>query len=162
MPNISLEEIPIFQGLTPEQVDLLHPLVMECNCYAGTVLFEQGDPAEFLYLVITGEAVIRYKPEDGPPITVTRVRSGGLVGWSAVIGRRLYTSGVECSQDSNLLRIRGTDLQSLCERSPETGLIILDRLANLVAERLRHTHPEVVALLENGFRNGVKCQEVRG
>lgn len=162
MPNTSLEQLPIFQGLTPEQIDILHPLIVECKCYAGTVLFEQGDPADFLYLVITGEAVIRYKPEDGPPILVTRVHTGGLIGWSAVIGRRYYTSGVECSQDSRFLRIRGLDLQSLCERSPETGLIILERLANLVAERLRHTHPEVVSLLENGLRNGVKCPEVRG
>ncbi len=162
MSEISFEQLPIFQGLTPEQIDQLHPLIMEYKCYAGTVIFEQGDPADFLYLVVAGEALIRYKPEDGPPITVTRVRPGGLVGWSAVIGRRFYTSGVECSQDSQLLRIRGLDLQSLCERFPETGLLILERLANLVAERLRHTHPEVVALLENGLRNGAKCQELRG
>ena len=56
--------------------------------------------------------------------------------------------------------MHGSDLQSLCERYPDTGALILDRLSDLIAERLQHTHPEVVALLENGIRNGTKCEEV--
>ena len=160
MPADVFESLPIFQGLNPDQVDQLHNLFVPCKCYGGTVLFEQGELAEHFYLVVEGEAVIRYKPDDGPPIVITRVRRGGLVGWSAVIGRRTYTSGVECAEDSQLLRVHGSDLQSLCERYPDTGALILDRLSDLIAERLQHTHPEVVALLENGIRNGTKCEEV--
>ncbi|MGW8249787.1 MAG: Crp/Fnr family transcriptional regulator, partial [Anaerolineales bacterium] len=119
------------------------------------VLFEQGDFAEYLYLVVNGEVTIRYKPEDGAPITITRVRAGGVVGWSAALGNRQYTSGAVCSDYTQMLRVRGRDLKHLCEEHPETGILILERLAWVIAERLRHTHEQVVELLKQGIGSGI-------
>lgn len=157
MTSDEFEQLPLFQGLSPSQIELLRPLFIRYACYEGTVLFEQGEIAEYIFLVVSGEAVIQYKPEDGPPIVVTRVKPGGLVGWSALIGRRFYTSAVICGKDSLLLRVRGADLQKLCDQHPDTGVLFLERLAQLVAERLQNTQPQVLAILENGLRNGVKC-----
>lgn len=157
MENKDFNQLPLFQGMSLSQLEVLRPIFVDFECYEGTVLFEQGELAEYLYLVVSGEAEIQYKPEDGPIITVARVRPGGLAGWSSLIGRRLYTSAVVCSQDSQLLRVRGADLQNLCQEHPETGVLLLERLADVVAERLRNTHPQVLSLLENGLRNGVNC-----
>lgn len=155
MPEIELDQLPLFRDLTADQLDLIRPLFVACECHPGTVLFEQGEPAIFLYLITSGEVVIRYQPEDDHEnITVTHVRDGGMVGWSAVIGRRFYTSAALCTQYSCMLRVRGTDLQALCDQHPETGLRIVDRLANMVAERAHGGHPQILALLEIGLRNG--------
>ena len=155
MPEDVINRLPLFQDLTPAQLDLLWPLFVSCEYHPGTVLFEQGEPAIFLYLIISGEVYIRFQPEDDHEnITVTRVRDGGMVGWSAVIGRRFYTSAAECVQYTRMLRVRGADLQALCEQHPETGLRIVDRLAKMVAERTQGGHPQIVALLEIGLRNG--------
>lgn len=156
MPNDPFCQLPFFQGLTSEQMDILRPLFVETDCYAGTVLFDQSDPALHLYLVISGEVAIRFKPEDGEAITISRVRAGGVVGWSALIGRRSYTSAAICTQDSRLLRTSGAQLQALCELHPETGLVLLDRFTAIIGERLNNAHPEVRAILENGLRNGVE------
>ena len=155
MPDDECEHLPLFHDLTPAQLDLIRPLFIACECHPGTVLFEQGEPAIFLYLIISGEVVIRYQPEDDHEnITVTHVRDGGMVGWSAVIGRRFYTSAAICSQYTRMLRVRGSDLQTMCEQHPDPGLCILDRLATMVAERVHAGHPQIVALLELGLRNG--------
>lgn len=154
MPEDLVDQLPLFKGLNEAQLALLRPLFLPYDCHAGTVIFEQGEPAIFLYLVVSGEVAIRYKPEDGQDITIARVREGGLVGWSAVIGRRQYTSAAVCTQYTQLLRMRGADLQSLRDRNPETGLVVLERLADVIAERLNSTHSQVMALLENGLRNG--------
>jgi hypothetical protein len=37
---------------------------------------------------------------------------------------------------------------------PDTGILILDRLASVIAERLLHTHDQVMALLMHGMRAG--------
>ena len=79
------------------------------------------------------------------------------LGQDVLIGRRFYTSAVICTADAEMLRVRGGDLQKLCEQDPETGVLVLERLADVIAERLRHTHPQVLSLLENSIRNGVKC-----
>jgi len=155
MVNDAFDHLSLFEGLNPAQKDLLMQLFTPCEFLADTMIFAQGDPADYLYVVVEGEVIVSFKPDDGPPITVTRVQPGGVVGWSAALGSRAYTSAGICTTDVQMLRVRGTDLRNLCEKHPDTGLLILDRLANIIAERLRNTHDQVVALLETGLRNGV-------
>ena len=146
----------LFEGLTAAQREVLRPLFDPCDCYAGTILFEQGDPADYLFAVVTGEVLVTFKPDDAPTLIVARVQPGSIVGWSAVLGSRCYTSSAECTQYTQLLRVRGTDLRRLCIQHPETGVLVLDRLAAVIAERLRSTHDMVFSLLQlgiNGPRN---------
>lgn len=145
------DRLPLFKDLSVDQINLLRPLLLPMDCYSGTTLFEQGDPAEYLYLVAVGDVVIHYKPEDGPAILVAHVRPGGIVGWSAALGSRSYTSGATCEVYTQMLRIRGEDLRNLCNEYPETGILVLDRLATVIAERLRNTHDQVMALLLQGL-----------
>lgn len=146
-------DVFLFKGLTAAQLAILRPLFEPCDCYAGTVLFEQGDPAEYLFTVVTGEVVVNFKPDDAPTLTVARVQPGSIVGWSAVLGSRCYTSSAECTQYTQLLRVRGTNLRRLCDEHPETGVQVLDRLAAVIAERLHSTHDMVLSLLQLGLNN---------
>lgn len=148
MKEEAFTQVPLFHDLTQAQLALLRPLFLAGDCNSGGTLFDQGDPAKYLYIVTLGEVVIRYKPEDGPPITVANVYPGGVVGWSAAIGRSTYTSAAECLTYTQLLRIHSHDLQFLCSQHPETGALLLERLASNVAERYPHAHAQVVALLE--------------
>jgi CRP-like cAMP-binding protein len=149
-----LEQFPLFDGFSEEQMTLLSPLFVSGEYHAGTVIFEQGEPAVYFYLMISGEVAINYKPEDGQDIVITRIKPGGMIGWSAVIGRRSYTSAAICTEYTKLLRVRGSDLQTLCVEHPETGNQFVDRMADVVAQRLESNHPQVLQLLENGLRNG--------
>lgn len=145
----------LFEGLTESQRALLEPLFFPCNFDTDTPLFEQGDPAEYIYVVIDGEVLISYKPDDAPSIMVARVQPGSIVGWSAAIGSRYYTSGAVCTTFTHLLRVRGNDLRRLCSSHPETGGMILDRLATVIAERLHSTHDLVMSLLNMGMHQAV-------
>ncbi len=147
-----IEDHPfLFHGLNPEQTQqvrsIFHP-VFEPD---GSLLFNQGDPADYLYLVLEGEVIIEYKPEDGPSIVVARVRSEGVVGWSSALGSPKYTSSAVCSRECQMLRVLGKDLRTLCENHPETGALVLERLAVVVAERIRNTHDQVRTLLGQGL-----------
>ncbi len=152
MSGNSLDHILIFQDLTPDQIALVRPLFVLSFEPAGSEIFQQGELAEYLYILVDGEVNIRYKPDDGPVLNVTRVHPGGVVGWSAALGNPEYTSSAVCISDCQMLRVRGQDLRQLCEQHPETGVLILERLAAVIAERLRNTHQQVMALLEQGLR----------
>lgn len=148
------DQLPLFARLTPAQHSLLRPLFIPCELYGGSLLFEQGDPADHLYMVVSGEVVIRYKPEDGPTIILARVRPGGVVGWSAVLGRQTYTSGAECTVFSRVLKLSSEDLRNLCELYPETGEAILEGLAGAYAERNHSANGQVIDLLKQGLAYG--------
>jgi CRP-like cAMP-binding protein len=144
--------LAFFTGLLPADLQLLEPYFAPQTWVAGTVIFEQADYAEYLYLVVSGEVTIRFKPHDGPVMTVTRVQPGGIFGWSAAMNNPAYTSGAVCSLDSEVLRIRGVDLRAICEKHPNLGKVILDRLAGVIAERKQIQPGPVSSILASGMR----------
>jgi CRP-like cAMP-binding protein len=145
----SLNQIPLFQGLNSDQITLLKPLLEQYNCPAETVIFEQGAPAVFLYLLVKGEVAIRYKPYDGPTITLTRLKDGDVFGWSAVVGSPYYTSSIISETQIEAIRIRGSQLLKLFGEAPETGKIIMDRLANIVSPRWGNAQAQVQSLFNS-------------
>ena len=152
-----IANIPLFQGLRPDQINLIRPLLEVYRFPQNRVVFGQGDSAEHLYVVIVGQVVINYKPYDGPTITVTRVSPGGVFGWSAALGHAHYTSSAVCSLPTEVYRIAGQDLNCLCKNHPETGTIILEHLANVIAERLESTHALILKILGEGITENGGC-----
>ena len=149
-PN-SLESLPLFHGLTPSELKLVAKRFERVSFDASHVVFGQGDRAEKLYVVISGRVAIRFKPDDGEVINVTEVESNGVFGWSAVLGRSSYTSSAICLEDCEAISVRGDVLRKLCKTHAKTGVIILERLAEVIAERLRSTHHKVVELLHESI-----------
>ena len=146
-------QLAIFDGMDESQLALLKKYCVMCECTNDDVIFSQGESAEYLYIVVNGEVSIEFKPDDGPALVVSRIKEGGVFGWSAAFGSGFYTS-----DSAKLLRMRGSDLKMLREKHPETGILILERLAAVVVRRMETSgdHSQVVAFLEHGLKNGVK------
>jgi len=153
-----MSQMHIFNGLNPAQLAMLEPLFALYTCEADEVIFQQGDAAEYLYIVIEGDVAIIFKPDDDEAITVANIEKDGVFGWSAAFGSGSYTSGAVSRSPSKMLRVRGEALKAFHKKHPKTGILVLDRLAKVVASRLKrtHTHNQVVAMLEHGLLNGVK------
>lgn len=147
----SLTLVPLFQDLEADQLALLEPLFELYTCPPDTVIFEQGDLAAHLYLILDGIAAIQYKPYDGPPILVTHLRPGDIFGWSAVVGSPYYTSGILSESALTAIRIRGATLRHLCLQHPETGRSVLERLARAVSARWKNARTQVQSMLDNGM-----------
>ncbi|MFN8381938.1 MAG: cyclic nucleotide-binding domain-containing protein [Anaerolineales bacterium] len=144
-----LPTISLFQGFDNSQIALLKPIFEDFSCAAGKIIFEQGDPAKYLYLLINGDVAIRYKPYDGPPLTLTRLHEGDVFGWSAVIGSTKYTSSIVSETAIEAIRIRGSHLWDLVGKHPETGRAIINRLARIVSPRWENAHKQIQALLDS-------------
>jgi CRP-like cAMP-binding protein len=162
MSKALLKKLPLLEKLSEEQFNILHPLVEKVDCQAEEMIFTQGEEAQYLYLVVKGTVAIRFNPDDGETLTVARVREGEVFGWSSALGSHTYTSGAVCLENGELLRIEGNALKQLCEEYPETGILILDRLASVIAQRLQGTRDQVVAMLHHGLRNTQTTENMGG
>lgn len=157
-----LAQFSIFQGLTSQQLDVLELVMEPCNLKKDKGIFEQGDSASFLYILLSGEVVVHFQPYDGPSLTVAHILPGGVFGWSAALNRDYYTSGARAVVESNAVRLTTQGLHSLCENDPETGRLILDHLAGNIAERLRNTHSQVLTILSQGIDPKDTCRRRSG
>jgi len=143
----TLPSILLFQDINPAQTNLLKPLFEQFVCPPETSIIEQGAPATYLYLLVKGEVAIRYKPYDGPWITLTRLHDGDVFGWSAVMGSLYYTSSIVSETQVDAIRIQRSALLKLSSDHPETGKVIMDRLVRAVSPRWENTHAQVQSLL---------------
>jgi len=143
----ALESVPLFKDVDEDILNLLEPLFEPYSCPAEAVIFEQGDPAHYMYLVLEGSVEMRYKPYDGPPLTITNLAEGSIIGWSAVIGNTTYTSGAVSKEDIHAIRMSKRDLYKLCSKEPEAGRIILNLLAESVSSRWHDAKSQIQVLL---------------
>ena len=142
-----MNSVAIFEELSEDQMRLLEPLIASFSCHTGFIIFQQGMPAEFLYLIISGKVEASFKPCDGNPITVSHVEKGGLFGWSAVGGSKNYTFSAVAFEEVEARRIRGSELRKFCMEHPDAGKEILERLANGVSSRWKDARKSVKSFL---------------
>ena len=150
----ALESVPLFRDLDSDILRMLQPLFEHYACPADTKIFEQGEPAEYLYLILEGTVEIRFKPYDGPPIVITSLTKGSIFGWSAVIGNAAYTSGAVCKDDCKAIRMSGQDLHRFCLQEPEAGYVVLELFADAVSSRWKNAKEQIHDLLNTSMSRG--------
>ena len=148
MITFPMRQIPFLQGLTAHQHDLLSALFEPVVLQARAPVFGQGDEARHVYVLVEGSVALRYKPYDGPTITLIRLHAGDIFGWSAVLGNAAYTASAVATNRVRALRAVGAGIRSLCREQPGAGSQILQKLAVAVAPRWPNARAEVQRWLE--------------
>jgi CRP-like cAMP-binding protein len=148
-----LSAVPIFNGLESEELQLLTKCFHDEMYPEESLVFQQGQRAEKLHILLSGKVDIRFKPYDSEALTVASLSAGDVFGWSAALGRHDYTSDAYVTEEGHGLSIRGDVLREFCETHPRGGIILLERLAEVISSRLRQTHGKVVQLLQEGIKN---------
>jgi toluene monooxygenase system ferredoxin subunit len=107
----------------------------------GTMIFHEGDQAEFLYILLEGKVVIRLqltsRPESVTVAVITKTNQS--FGWSSVVAPYHYTAGALCEADCTLLRIPGKELIQMLQNEPISGVVVMRRIAEVISNRLRNS-----------------------
>ncbi len=146
-----LAHLAIFKNLDGDELERIAPLLNLCFFQPDEIIFEQGQRAVHLYILLEGEVVISYKPYDGPALTVARIVPGGVFGWSAALRRDIYTSAAISISKSEAICMSSQQLKTLCEKHPKTGTLLLEHLADVIAQRLNSTHSQILSILTQGM-----------
>lgn len=146
-----LAHLAIFNNLQGDELDRIAPLLDLCFFQPDEVIFEQGQAAVHIYILLQGEVLISYKPYDGPALTVARILPGGVFGWSAALRRDVYTSAAIAVTKSEAICMSSQQLKTLCEKHPHTGALLLEHLADVIAQRLNSTHAQILSILTQGM-----------
>lgn len=147
-----LELIPIFRGVDNDDLALLAAQCRTQEYDGEDVIFGQGDRAVTLYILLSGRVGIRFKPYDGEALNVAEIQPGDIFGWSAVLHRPTYTSAAVALAPSRAVAISGSGLRRLCRARPAAGVVILQRLVEVIPERLKDAHSQVVQILQESMQ----------
>jgi CRP-like cAMP-binding protein len=123
----------VLPGVHRELLDSIEPEIQWVTLPRGTVLMREGDPADCVYFVVSGQLVAWTEREDMARLTLNEVGPGESVGEMALLGMGPRTATVEIVQDSELLRLSRRAFDDLLNSDPTSGAI----LARIVAARLQ-------------------------
>lgn len=147
--SATLAQSGLFEGLTPAQLDAFADIAEEITVAAKKTIFEEGDAAEKLYVLLEGKINLHTQLSSRPEQLSIAVltQPGQLVGWSGFLEEARYTAGATCQADSRLLAFDGAAFMSLLESDAELGFLMLRRITNVISSRLRNIQRFVLKTL---------------
>lgn len=121
---------------------------------AGTQMYQKGDPARSLFLVLKGKIVLvmeNYMGTHRAPlqVTVDVIAKGDSMGWSALVEPYIYTLGALCIDRSRVIAMDAVRLRNLSAAEPELGYKLLQANAKVISNRLNHTR--IILIGERGL-----------
>jgi ABC-type nitrate/sulfonate/bicarbonate transport system permease component/CRP-like cAMP-binding protein len=100
---------------------------------AGTRIYHAGDPADDVFVVVSGRVDHVFKPEVGAHEPLKRMTRGGVFGWAGLLlghTRRLAT--VTATEPAEVLRIDTEALIAALESEPLEGARVMERFVGMI------------------------------
>ena len=140
---------PIFQGLVKEEIREIINHAVKLPLQAGSPLFSQGDEADALFIIQSGEVQVRASSPMGEDIVLAVLGSGTIVGELALIDGGPRSATVEALGDCDIYRLTRESFDALREaRNPAAYKVILN-LASTVDARRRQTEARINEVFED-------------
>lgn len=140
-----LRRYPYFAKVSEETLKQIAMLAEERSYPAGMQLFSQGDPADYLNIIVEGEVQIQYELGSGEKRTVDTLVAGDILVWSALIEPYRTTAIGRTSKPTKVIAIKAKPLRELCDRDPMVGYQLTKEIAKLLAHRLESARVQLAA-----------------
>ncbi len=138
-----LEAHPFLEGLAPSHLEKLAALAFEVSFEPDQVIFREGDPSSFFYLIISGKVALEIAAP-GRVVVIQTVGDGEELGWSSLLDRVNKQFRARSVEEVRALAFDGARVVAACEQDHEFGYIVLRKVLAIVADRLRATRLQVL------------------
>ncbi len=137
---------PLFSGQSPEMLTKIADMAEERKVEAGYQLFFEGEEAKDLFLVREGTVTLTMKMGDNTE-ELEPLGKGEVVGWSSIVKPHLYKLSAYARQSSDLLVFNGEKLRSLFDENPSFGYPFMQKLAEVIGDRLITKYIQITSLI---------------
>ena len=146
-----LRRYPFFGILSANQLKAISMITEEVFFEKDAIIFEEGQPATYFYLLMEGEVDISYHSEKEAHIQHRKellagvIDSGDVFAISGLIEPYVYTATARAAQDGHALKIDSYAMRHLMETTCEMGYALMGQIAKAAMERLGFTRVQLAA-----------------
>jgi CRP-like cAMP-binding protein len=146
-----LASLPLFRSLDGDALARLAEAFVELRVDPNEMIFEEGDPAEFFFVIDQGTLAV-FRDAVGEPVhLLTRLGRHDFFGELGLFGSGHYRASVRATEDVRLWRIERAPFLAFVEKHPAVQLQLQTTAA------LRQGH-QVASTLELGRRREVRIR----
>lgn len=154
----TLRATPLFEKVNRRDWKLVSELFHVRKYDAGEVIFEGGTPGLGMYVVIDGRVKI-ITEENGQEVTLAEMKEGDFFGEMSLIDEVERSAGAVAVSDTRLVGLFRPQLRELMNHRPRLGIIIFERLARIVVQRLRASNEMLADEVEHHREETAKQEE---
>ena len=135
----TLHDVPLFQGLADEELELIAGCGSNVRFVEGEFLFRDGEEASTFYLLRHGTVALEmFVPARGP-VTIETLDPGEVVGWSWLFPPYQWHFDARAMTLVRATSFDGACLRAKCESDTRLGYDLMSRFAQIVIGRLQST-----------------------
>ena len=138
-----LGRVPIFQGLSRREHQLVRNLIHIRRYEPGEVVFMQGQPGTGMYILLSGDVDIYLNYRQDDEIHLASLQSGDFFGELSLLDESPRSATAVTVGPAELAGFFRSDLMDLVEKNPSLGVKVILALAEVLGERLRATNQEL-------------------
>lgn len=127
-----LHKVPLFSGLSPEDLGTLSSIVIRKEFSKRETLFHQGDPGEEFMILTEGSVKVELMNAEGKELTLTILTPYQFLGELALLDDVPRSATVVSMDESVLLSINKRDFARILESYPRMSLPILRQLTRRI------------------------------
>lgn len=155
-----LKRIALFGGLDSGQQKALIALMTEREFAAGERVFNKGDQASDIYIVIDGLIGLDFEQKDHPLSDII-IEPGFCFGETSLIGVQTHSASTYAIEPTKVLLLSGADLFGLYESDIKLFSALLLNIAREACRRL-HATDELFLRSTQDSANELKKLPYRG
>ncbi|MDP2167805.1 MAG: Crp/Fnr family transcriptional regulator [Thermodesulfovibrionales bacterium] len=133
---VELNKINIFNTLSPQDVKEIKPYFIPVSYRKKDVVFSEGDPSDWLYIVLEGKVKITKVSHDGKEIILEIISPVDFFGGIAVVRGFPYPANAIAMEDVELLKVSKGSLMKILDRFPA----VMYCMAQNIGERVKDSH----------------------
>jgi CRP/FNR family transcriptional regulator, cyclic AMP receptor protein len=144
-----LRNIGLFGALSDEVLEYLSTLLTVESPPAGATLFREGEDANAMFVVISGEVEVLKRSKRTTEARVAVLGPGDWFGEMSIVDIQPRSATVRALAPSRLLRVTSADLDALYRHDLRSYAIIILNLARELSRRLRVADGILADLISN-------------
>jgi toluene monooxygenase system ferredoxin subunit len=169
-----LTRFPFFSDVDPATMEAIAGKGKILEFKAEDTIFHVDEPATHFYGLLEGEidlilvfkdkvlktdieyeeAIQATMVDEEKEIIVDRVSAGQVFGWASLAGASKRTVNAKCSENSRVMAIPADELKAMLEKDHTLGFIIMKRLSDIIAGRLRNRTDKLIETWGEAFDIG--------
>jgi CRP-like cAMP-binding protein len=149
MGPAELRNIGLFGALSDEVLEYLAKLLTVETPPAGATLFREGEDANAMFVVVSGEVEVLKRSKRSIEARVAVLGPGDWFGEMSIVDIQPRSATVRALAPSRLLRVSSADLDALYRHDLRSYAIVILNLARELSRRLRVADTILADLISN-------------
>jgi CRP/FNR family cyclic AMP-dependent transcriptional regulator len=142
-----LKKSDFFVGLDERALAAVAGFTKKVTFEANDTVYERDADAPYVYEVLKGRVRQGFEVMPGTMVWFQTSEPGDLVGFDALIPPRVHNMKAVASEKTEMVSFDADSLLGYLEANPDFGFIFMERLAQMLLQRLDNTRLQVIHLM---------------